>query len=246
MASPNRAPFVALITLLQHRFPSITDPSRAIARGLVLVDGAPVTNPRSRVRRTASVRVLTPKPLRGTLKLRGALAALDVRTRGKIALDLGAAAGGFTQALLEAGAARVYAVDVGSGQLRGWLRADPRVVKLERTNLADVGPRLVPEPVGLVTLDLSYLALADALPQLDPAVLTPEAELVALVKPTYELRAAELADDPALVAEAVHAVGERMAREGWGVQATVQSPILGSRGAVEVFVHAVAVPPEPD
>lgn len=246
MASPKRAPFVALITLLQHRFPSITDPSRAIARGLVLVDGAPVTNPSSRVRRTASVRVLTPKPLRGTVKLRGALADLDVRTLGRVALDLGASAGGFTQALLEAGVARVYAVDVGSGQLRGWLRADPRVVNLERTNLADVGPHLVPEPVELVTVDLSYLALADALPQLDPAVLAPEADLLALVKPTYELRAATLADDPALVADAVHAVRERMAQEGWSVLATVASPIRGSRGAVEVFVHAVAVPPAPD
>ncbi len=246
MPSKKRAPFVALITLLQHRFPSITDPPRAIASGLVLVDGAPVTNPRSRVRRTASVRVLTPKPLRGTLKLRGGLAALDVRTRGRVALDLGAAAGGFTQALLEAGAARVYAVDVGSGQLRGWLRADPRVVNLERTNLADVGPRLVPEPVDLVTIDLSYLALADALPQLDPAVLAPDADLVALVKPTYELRAATLADDPALVAEAVDAVRERMEQEGWVVRATAPSPIRGSRGAVEVFVHGVARPPAPD
>jgi 23S rRNA (cytidine1920-2'-O)/16S rRNA (cytidine1409-2'-O)-methyltransferase len=246
VASPNRAPFVALITLLQSRFPSITDPSRAIARGLVLVDGATVTNPNSRVRLTASVRLLTPKPLRGTLKLRAALAELDVRPGGRVALDLGAAAGGFTHALLEAGATRVYAVDVGSGQLRGWLRADPRVVNLERTNLADVGPRLVPEPVDLVTLDLSYLAVADALPQLDPAVLAPDAALVALVKPTYELHAAELADDPALVAAAVHAACERMAREGWFVRATVPSPILGARGAVEVFVHAVAVPPEPD
>jgi 23S rRNA (cytidine1920-2'-O)/16S rRNA (cytidine1409-2'-O)-methyltransferase len=246
VASPNRAPFVALITLLHNRFPSVTDPSRAIADGLVLVDGAPVTNPKSRVRRTASVRVLTPGPLRGTLKLRGALAALDVRAHGRVALDLGAAAGGFTQALLEAGAARVYAVDVGSGQLRGWLRADTRVVNLERTNLADVGPLLVPEPVDLVTLDLSYLALADALPQLDPAVLAPDAALVALVKPTYELHAATLAADPALVAEAVRAVCERMGQERWVVRATLPSPITGSRGAVEVFVHAVAMPRGPD
>jgi 23S rRNA (cytidine1920-2'-O)/16S rRNA (cytidine1409-2'-O)-methyltransferase len=159
-----------------------------------------------------------------------------------VALDLGAAAGGFTQALLEAGAARVYAVDAGSGQLRGWLRTDPRVVNLERTNLADVGPRLVPEPVDLVTLDLSYLALADALPQLDRAVLAPGAALLALVKPTYELHAATLADDPARVAEAVDAVRKRMSREGWAVQATVPSSIKGSRGAVEVFVHAVSVP----
>ena len=246
MASPKRAPFVALTTLLQSRFPSITDPSPTIASGLVLVDGAVVTNPRSRVRTTASVRVLTPRPLRGALKLRAALTDLDVRTRGRVALDLGAAAGGFTQALLEAGTSRVYAVDAGSGQLRGWLRADPRVVNLERTNLADVGPHVVPEPVELVTLDLSYLAVAAALPQLDRDVLAPTAALVALVKPTYELHAAKLADDPARVAEAVRSVCERMAQEGWAVQATLPSPVTGSRGAVEVFVHAVAVPRGPD
>ncbi len=108
-----------------------------------------------------------------------------------VALDLGAAAGGFTQALLEAGVERVYAVDVGSGQLRGWLRADPRVVNLERTNVADVGPDLVPEAVDLVTIDLSYLALADALPQIDAAILAPAATVIVLVKPTYELHAGD-------------------------------------------------------
>lgn len=246
MASRNRAPFVALTTLLQSRFPSITDPSQTIAGGHVLVDGAPVRNPRARVRTTSALRVLTPKPLRGTLKLRGALATVPVRTRGVVALDLGAAAGGFTQALLDAGAARVYAVDVGSGQLRGWLRADPRVVNLERTNLADVGRHLVPEPVDLVTMDLSYLALADALPQLDASVLAPGAALVALVKPTYELHAATLADDPALVEQAVTAVRDHLANEGWSVRATVPSPIKGSRGAIEVFVHAVVLPGGPD
>ena len=113
-----------------------------------------------------------------------------------MALDLGAAAGGFTQALLEAGAARVYAVDAGSGQLRGWLRVDPRVINLERTNLADVGPDLVPETVDLVTIDLSYLALADALPQIDTSVLASSATVVALVKPTYELHAGALGGRP--------------------------------------------------
>ncbi len=240
MPSRKRASFVALTTLLQNRFPSLTDPSQTIARGFVLVDGAPVSNPQARVRATSSVRVLSPKPLRGLLKLRGALAGLHVRTLGVVALDLGASAGGFTQALLEAGAARVYAVDAGSGQLRGWLRTDPRVVNLERTNLADVGPHLVPQPVDLVTMDLSYLALADALPQLDVSVLAPGAALLALVKPTYELHSATLADGPALVARAVGTVCDRLEEEGWSVRATVPSPITGSKGAIEVFVHAVA------
>ncbi|HEY1652631.1 MAG TPA: SAM-dependent methyltransferase [Acidimicrobiales bacterium] len=246
MPSPQRAPFVALTTLLRRRFPSIVDPSETIARGLVQVDGAPVTNPRSRVRATASVRVLAPKPLRGTLKLRGALRELRVSVSGLVALDLGAAAGGFTQALLEAGAARVYAVDAGAGQLRGWLRADPRVVNLERTNLADVGPHLVPEPVDLVTMDLSYLPLADALPQIDPAVLAPAATVLALVKPTYELHSAALAADPESVAQAVEKVVRVALALGWSAVAAAPSRHEGARGAVEVFVRATTMSSQVD
>ncbi len=172
------------------------------------------------------------------LKLRGALRELHLSVNGMVALDLGAAAGGFTQALLEAGAARVYAVDAGSGQLRGWLRADPRVVNLERTNLADVGPDLVHEPVDLVTIDLSYLALADALPQIDPAVMAPAATVLALVKPTYELRSGALAADPQSVADAIEKVARTVIRLGWSVTATVPSCLRGSRGATEVFMQA--------
>jgi 23S rRNA (cytidine1920-2'-O)/16S rRNA (cytidine1409-2'-O)-methyltransferase len=242
----SRAPFVALTTLLHNRFPSIVDLSKTILGGHVLVDGAPVTNPRSRVRTTSSVRVLAPKPLRGALKLRGALRELHLSVNGMVALDLGAAAGGFTQALLEAGAARVYAVDAGSGQLRGWLRADPRVVDLERTNLADVGPDLVHEPVDLVTIDLSYLALADALPQIDPAVLAPAATVLALVKPTYELRAGALAADPQSVADAIEKVSQTVIRLGWSVTATVPSCLRGSRGATEVFMQTTPRPRQID
>ncbi len=237
--SPKRVPFVALTTLLRSRFPAIADPGRAIARGVVIVDGAFVTNPRARVRADAAVRVVTPKTLRGTQKLRGALESLRVPIAGAVALDIGAAAGGFTAALLEAGARRVYAVDAGSGQLRGWLRADPRVVNCERTNLGALGRHVVPEPVGLVTVDLSYLALVDALPQLRQELLAPTTHLLALVKPTYELRAGALAADPKAVASAVTAVRHAMEGLGWSVAAAVPSVITGSRGAVEVFLHGV-------
>jgi 23S rRNA (cytidine1920-2'-O)/16S rRNA (cytidine1409-2'-O)-methyltransferase len=246
LSPKKRAPFVALTSLLQSRFPSIGDPSEAIVGGLVLVEGALVTNPKSRVRTTASVRFLASKPLRGTVKLRAALQLLGVNLEEKVVLDLGAAAGGFTRALLEAGAARVYAVDAGYGQLQGSLRQDSRVANLERTNLAVLGPHLVPEPIDLVTFDLSYLALAEALPQLDPALLAPGAALLALVKPTYELHAPTLAADPRSVASAVRGVSHLVARLGWSVRATAPSPVLGSRGAVEVFIYAVSNPGGPD
>jgi 23S rRNA (cytidine1920-2'-O)/16S rRNA (cytidine1409-2'-O)-methyltransferase len=243
VASKKRAPFVALPALLQRRFPDLVDPNGAVTNGRVLVDGAPVTNPAARVRADASLRVRTSEPLRGTRKLRGALEAFDFTVRGAVALDLGAAAGGFTQALLDAGAARVYAVDAGSGQLRGRLRADARVVSLERTNLSVLTRREVAELVDVVVMDLSYLAVADALPQLDPGLLSASAQLVVLVKPTYELHAPTLAADGASVAQAVARVQRAMAQHGWLVVSHVPSPITGSRGAVEVFVHAARATP---
>jgi 23S rRNA (cytidine1920-2'-O)/16S rRNA (cytidine1409-2'-O)-methyltransferase len=106
----------------------------------------------------------TPQPLAGEAKLRAALAAFAPAVQGRIALDVGAAAGGFTRVLLEAGARRVYAVDAGFGQLLGSLRQDPRVVNLERTNLGVLDAALVPDPIELVTIDVSYISLASAVP----------------------------------------------------------------------------------
>jgi 23S rRNA (cytidine1920-2'-O)/16S rRNA (cytidine1409-2'-O)-methyltransferase len=227
-----RAPLVALLTLLQRNFPDLDNPAQLLDEGLVLVNGAPSTNPRTRVRADAAIRIHRPRQLRGTNKLAHALTVFRVRTAEVVALDLGAAAGGFTQALLEAGAARVYAVDAGTGQLRGWLRADPRVINLERTNLSQLNRRLIPEPVDLVTMDLSYLAVADAIGQIDQRLLAPAAQLIAL-------NAATLADRPEQVAGAVAAAARALADHGWRVLGHQPSPILGSKGAVEAFLHAM-------
>jgi len=236
--SRRRAPFVALSTLLERRFPGIDDPAQLIKEGAVLVNGLPAANLRARVRADAALQIRHPRLLRGTIKLTHALNAFGVPAAGLVALDLGAAAGGFTQALLDAGAARVYAVDVGSGQLRGWLRADPRVINLERTNLARLGPRLIGEPVDLLTMDLSYLAVADAIGQVDRRILAPAAQLIALVKPTFELHSGQLADQPAQVTAAARAATRALTGHGWRVLGQEPSPALGAKGAVEVFVHA--------
>jgi 23S rRNA (cytidine1920-2'-O)/16S rRNA (cytidine1409-2'-O)-methyltransferase len=246
VATTRRAPFVALLTLLKLRFPGLDDPARLIKEGAVLVNGVPAASPRTRVRADAAIQVRRPRPLRGTVKLAHALSAFGVDAAGAVALDLGAAAGGFTQALLDAGAARVYAVDAGVGQLRGWLRADPRVINLERTNLAQLGPHLIGEPVDLVTMDLSYLAVAEAIGQIDRHLLAPAAQLIALVKPTFELHAAALADQPGQVAAAADAAVRALQDHGWRVLGQRQSPILGAKGAVEVIVHAaVGLPGRP-
>jgi len=240
MPAARHAPFVALVTLLRRRFPGLDDPARMIKEGAVLVDGVPAASPRTRVRADAAIRIRHDRLLRGTIKLAHALSAFGINAAGSVALDLGAAAGGFTQALLDAGAARVYAVDAGSGQLRGWLRADPRVINLERTNLAQLGPHLIAEPVNLITMDLSYLAIADAISQVDPQMLAPAPQLIALVKPTFELHTGTLADQPQQVAAAVQVAARALEHHRWQVLGQRPSPILGAKGAVEVLVHAAA------
>jgi 23S rRNA (cytidine1920-2'-O)/16S rRNA (cytidine1409-2'-O)-methyltransferase len=105
--------------------PRLDDPARLIKEGAVLVNGVSAASTRTRVRADAAIRIQNRRCLRGTIKLARALTTFGIHPAGAVALDLGAAAGGFTQALLDAGAARVYAVDAGTGQLRGRLRADP-------------------------------------------------------------------------------------------------------------------------
>jgi 23S rRNA (cytidine1920-2'-O)/16S rRNA (cytidine1409-2'-O)-methyltransferase len=240
MPAARRAPLVALLTLLQRRFPGLDDPARLIEEGTVLVNGVPAQSPRTRVRADAAVQIRHPRPLRGTIKLAHALAVFRIDAAGATALDLGAAAGGFTQALLDAGAARVYAVDAGAGQLRGWLRADPRVISLERTNLAQLGPHIITEPANLITMDLSYLAIADAIGQIDRQMLAPAAQLIALVKPTFELHAATLADQPQQIATATKTAVRALEDHGWRILGQQPSPILGAKGAVEILLHAAS------
>jgi 23S rRNA (cytidine1920-2'-O)/16S rRNA (cytidine1409-2'-O)-methyltransferase len=222
---------------LARRFPDLEDPELAVATGVVLVDGVPNRNPASLVAPGASLTLQRPVELRGEAKLRHALHAFAVPVGGRVALDVGAAAGGFTRVLLEAGAARVYAVDAGHGQLLGSLRQDQRVVALERTNLGALDRRLVPDPIDVVTMDLSYLPIARAAPQLEAVALSEAADLVALVKPQHELGLAGQAS-PEQVDEAVAHARDGLAATGWTVAATTRSPVLGSRGAVEWLVHA--------
>ncbi|HEV3274909.1 MAG TPA: SAM-dependent methyltransferase [Candidatus Dormibacteraeota bacterium] len=177
-------------------------------------------------------------PLRGEAKLRAALAEFDVRASGRICLDLGAAAGGFTRVLLEAGAERVYAVDAGFGQLLGSLRQDPRVVNLEATNVALLDTRLIPDAIDLVTIDVSYLALAAAVAQLDRIVLARDADLIGLVKPMFELRRATAPSDAISVDAATERAAAGVAAAGWRVIGAMPSPVLGGRGAVEALLHA--------
>ena len=175
------------------------------------------------------------KELHGRQKLAFALGERGIDVTGAVAFDCGASTGGFTRALLDAGAHRVYAVDAGFGQLLGSLRQDPRVVNMERTNLADAR---VPDEVDIVALDLSYLSLADALPQLELRY-GDAADLVGLVKPMFELRLGRLPhDQEAALVRSLDLAAAACDANGWRLIDAFESPILGRNGALEGFVHA--------
>ena len=184
------------------------------------------------------LRVPARAPLRGEAKLQAALDGFRVAVAGRVALDVGASAGGFTRVLLRAGAARVYAVDAGHGQLLGSLRQDPRVVNLEATNVAQLDGGLIPDAVGVVTVDVSYLALAAAVAQLDRVRFEDAADLIGLVKPMFELRLASAPADPAVVAAAADRAEAGIGAAGWAVCGRMASPVLGAHGAPEMLLHA--------
>jgi 23S rRNA (cytidine1920-2'-O)/16S rRNA (cytidine1409-2'-O)-methyltransferase len=230
-----RRRFVALVELLAQRRPDVD--ASVIHEARVLVDGRFVTSPRARVPTDASLRVLPARRLRGDVKLSYALHKMHVPVAGRVVADLGASAGGFTAALLDRDAQRVYAVDVGVGQLLGRLRNDPRVINLEGHNLATLDRALVPDVVDLITMDLSYLAISDALPQLVGLELGTHADLVVLVKPTFELRAGTLARSDEDVTRAIEQAERAMSSLGCYVRGRCDAPATGRRGAREVFVH---------
>jgi 23S rRNA (cytidine1920-2'-O)/16S rRNA (cytidine1409-2'-O)-methyltransferase len=213
-----------------------------------MVDGAIVTNPRSQVRPDARIVVRKPRTPRGVVKLGHALDAFGIDVAGKVAVDLGACTGGFTIALLDRGAAQVYAVDVGFGQLLGSLQQDPRVVNLERTNVGDVDLDLLGRHPDLIVSDITKLALRDVGAQLVAnGVPAPGTVLVGLVKPMFELAMGELPDEDELDT-ALRTAADGLAQSGWTVCDTMRSEVVGHRGAIEFFVHAVwgdRQPPRP-
>ena len=228
---------VTVLARIRSMYPDIADPEAAIRQGRVFLGGVPALNPMRLVRDDEAVVVRSDPVLRGTTKLLFALDRFGIDARGAIALDAGAAAGGFTTALLEVRVGRVYAVDVGHGQLRGWLRQDERVVVLERTNIAHLTTDVVPEPLDLITLDLSYLSLAHAVPQLGRLDVVPDEHLVALIKPMFELGSAGL--PPAdRWPEAIDRAVSGSVDAGWRVEEVVRSPVMGSHRAVEFFLYA--------
>ena len=230
-------------------------PSRAQAQALIMagkvaVDGRRVTHCGTRVAAQADVKLLaesSPYVSRGGEKLAAGLEAFDCRVRDAVALDVGASTGGFTDCLLQAGARRVYAVDVGYGQLHWRLRNDPRVVVRERTNARHLTPGDFPEPMGFLTVDASFISLRLLLPALVP-LLAPQAEAILLIKPQFEVGKGEVGKGGVVRDSTQHA---RVLQEvlttaqscGLGLRAAIPSPLSGPKGNREFLAHLSAGAP---
>lgn len=208
-------------------------------------DGRPVAKASELIADDAAVEAVAAHPWvgRGALKLVHALDLWPVAVGGRVVLDVGASTGGFTEVCLARGAARVYAVDVGRGQLHPRVAADPRVVGLEATDARDLTPALIPESPGLIVTDVSFISLAKALPPA-LALAAPDADLVALVKPQFEVgpdnvgKGGIVTDDDARVG-ALEGVKAFLADAGWSVRDTADSPIEGGDGNREFLLWAV-------
>lgn len=222
--------------------PSRQRAQAVILAGLVRVAGRRLDKAGTMVDEHAVVEVLSPAHpyvSRGGLKLEAALRRFGLDVGGLVALDLGAGTGGFTDCLLQHGARKVYAVDVGRGQLHPKLRSDPRVVVLERTHAKDLGPHVIPEPVDFATADVSFISLLRALPPVAP-LLRDGAPVVALVKPPFEagrgVARAGVVRDPAIHKDVVRKVAWGLEAHGLGAQGVVPSPIRGDKGNVEFLL----------
>ncbi len=225
--------------------------SRAQAQGLilagrVLVAGKVVDKAGTQVPEDAAVLLKAPgSPYvsRGGEKLAAALVRFGVSPRGKVALDAGASTGGFTDVLLAGGAKKVYAVDVGYGQLDVTLRQDPRVVVLERRNLRLLTRDDLPESVDLATLDLSFISLTLVLPKV-LEFLKPGGEVLALVKPQFEVGKGKVGKggvvrDPGLQQEAVARVAAAAQELGFQANPPFASPLKGPKGNQEYFLYLI-------
>ncbi len=223
-------------------------PSRHRARamimaGKVLVNRRPVDKAGYLVKTTDCIELKEkdiPYVSRGGLKLEAALQALELNPQGCICMDVGASTGGFTDCLLQKGAARVYAVDVGYGQLAWKLRQDPRVVAIERTNIRHMPPTVIPEPIDLATIDVSFISLKIVVPCV-LAFMAESSPILALIKPQFEVGKDQVGKggvvrDAKLHSRAIADLSSFFTDQGLTCGRALPSPVPGPKGNREFFI----------
>lgn len=248
MAGDNKLRRADILAVEQGLEPSRARAAAEIRAGTIFADGRPVAKPSEmlppgvRLERRGTA---NPYVSRGGLKLAHALDHFGIDPAGAVALDLGASTGGFTQVLLERGAARVYAVDVGHGQLHPSLSEDKRVISTEGVNARNLSRSHVPEPVSLVVSDVSFISLTLALPPA-LALAAPGARLAALVKPQFEAGPEQVrkgfVTDPAVYDRVCARTAAFIEDAGWQVTGLTESPIKGGDGNREFLIAAQKAP----
>ena len=215
---------------------------RIILAGAVTVNGVMVDKPAKAVPSEATVEVISSGSRfvsRGGEKLAAALEAGSIEPESLVCLDVGCSTGGFTDCLLQHGAKKVYAVDVGYGQFDWRLRQDPRVVLIERVNIRYIERSVIPDPIDLAVIDVSFISLTKVLPPVVP-FLTPEARVIALVKPQFEVGKGQVGKggivrDEALRQGALQRIVTFASGQGLTLVKTVESPITGKKGNQEIL-----------
>lgn len=214
-----------------------------IMAGLVLVDGQKIDKAGTMVKPEAEIRVLgdtLPYVSRGGLKLEKAIKEFGVSLQGKVAADIGASTGGFTDCMLQNGAVKVFAIDVGYGQLAWSLRTDERVVNMERTNVRNVTPEQMGQPIDLASIDVAFISLEKVLPAVK-AMLQPEGEIVALIKPQFEAGREKVGKkgvvrDAGVHEEVICRVVSQAREMALTPKALTYSPVKGPEGNIEYLI----------
>lgn len=234
----------------------LTGASRAKAQSLIMagrvfVDGVRADKAGTEIPEDKKIEIKDPFPYvsRGALKIKGAAEKFGIDFSKKTVCDIGASTGGFTDYALQKGAQRVYAIDVGYGQLAQKIREDRRVVVMEKTNIKEV--ESLPEPIDLFLIDVSFISLKKVLPQVkkiieNPTSVSKEADIVALIKPQFEV-GKEVADkcrgvikDKKIHLKIVGQTEEHVQKLGFKTMGTIESPIKGAKGNTEFLIYAVS------
>ena len=233
-----------VVLVEQGLFESREQAKRAVMAGEVRLGDQVLTKSSVLVAPDAKLSVATPRKYvgRGGLKLEGALDHFAIDVDGAVALDIGASTGGFTDCLLQRGATKIYAIDVGHGQLAWKIRNDPRVVVREHLNARHLTRDDIPEPIDICVIDVSFISLTLILPNAFD-LLSPTGVILALIKPQFELQREDvgrggIVSDPELHEKAQRKVADFVAAQGHTVLGLVPSPITGTDGNQEFFLCA--------
>jgi 23S rRNA (cytidine1920-2'-O)/16S rRNA (cytidine1409-2'-O)-methyltransferase len=220
-----------------------------ILEGKVLVNNTKVDKAGKLVNKDAELKIIqkTPYVSRGGLKLEAALKAFNINVKDKIAMDIGASTGGFTDCLLQYGIKKVYAIDVGYGQLAWKLRNNPKVILLEKTNIRYLEKDMIKDKIDIATIDVSFISLLKVIPKIRE-FLEPSGEVIALIKPQFEVGRKEVGKggvvrDDTKRQEAVNKIINEVINMGFEVKGTITSPLPGPKGNIEYFIHLIYNPP---